>query len=810
MSNLLEKASILLTPTAYDDGKILSVKPSIVLGEELIVNGDFHSNVNNWTAISNAVLSWNDGTLKISNVTQGYGKATQSFTTILGKTYKLSFDGFVSTAAKFQYRIGTTQSGSNIAIVDSSSSQNISVTFVAQSTTTHLAFVVEDANTGVHINIDNVSVKEDLSGDFDFTRNSSATRVNSQGLIEDMQILGEDLVQNGNFSELGSELIPDGNFTNQAAVDYWQIASTGGVERATKSLENGFMRLTYDTASGGGAALYKNSLVQSGKSYKVTFRAKGTANSSFSSIGDNSNIPSNPQYVVSNPTLTNDWQDYEFYVPVSSATLRIYLASAQIGDTLDITNISVKEVGQDWTLFNASIVEGKLVCDNVLANTTIATQLGVVPTQKQVKLQYDVIVNSGAFRILLGSGGTSTVVTTSGTYTFYETSGTGNALNLQARSGGFDGSIDNISVIEITDDTNLPRIDYSPYSGAGTCGHWLFEPQSTNSITYSEDFANAAWTKTGNTVVTSNTVISPNGTLNGSTVSGLSGTGTNDLRFVKSENTANNTYTYSVYLKGSGTVRIQLSNGIDQGFDDTVTLTSSWKRHFLTSTFNSTTTTTLTANLDDLNGQTATQFDIWGAQLEQNSYATSYIPTSGSAVTRNQEAAFGSGNSSLINSTEGVLYAEVATLADDGTSRYISLSDGTQESAVAIWFSPTSNQILVFVKNSGTFTSVMLTTSYNTINFNKIAISYKVNNFSFWVNGVKVATDTSGNTFSSNTLTELAFDDGGGGNDFYGKTKCLAVFKEALTDDELECLTTDETSFSSFNALALANNYTII
>jgi hypothetical protein len=37
--------------------------------------------------------------------------------------------------------------------------------------------------------IDNVSVKEVLDGDFQFTRNSSATRVNSQGLIEDMQIL---------------------------------------------------------------------------------------------------------------------------------------------------------------------------------------------------------------------------------------------------------------------------------------------------------------------------------------------------------------------------------------------------------------------------------------------------------------------------------------------------------------------------------------------------------------------------------------------------------------------------------------------
>ena len=90
--------------------------------------------------------------------------------------------------------------------------------------------------------------------------------------------------------------------------------------------------------------------------------------------------------------------------------------------------------------------------------------------------------------------------------------------------------------------------------------------------------------------------------------------------------------------------------------------------------------------------------------------------------------------------------------------------------------------------------------------FNKIAISYAENNFALWVNGIKVLTDTSGNAPIG--LNNLSFNLGA--ENFFGKTKCLAVFKEALTDDELECLTTDETSYSSFTALALANNYTII
>ena len=42
MSNLLEKASIITTPTAYDDGRILSVKPNEnIYGSELVTNRNF-------------------------------------------------------------------------------------------------------------------------------------------------------------------------------------------------------------------------------------------------------------------------------------------------------------------------------------------------------------------------------------------------------------------------------------------------------------------------------------------------------------------------------------------------------------------------------------------------------------------------------------------------------------------------------------------------------------------------------------------------------------------------------------------------
>ena len=50
------------------------------------------------------------------------------------------------------------------------------------------------------------------NADFDFTRTSSATRVNPDYLIETVSINSANLVQNGNFSELGAEAITNGNF----------------------------------------------------------------------------------------------------------------------------------------------------------------------------------------------------------------------------------------------------------------------------------------------------------------------------------------------------------------------------------------------------------------------------------------------------------------------------------------------------------------------------------------------------------------------------------------------------------------------
>jgi hypothetical protein len=165
---------------------------------------------------------------------------------------------------------------------------------------------------------------------------------------------------------------------------------------------------------------------------------------------------------------------------------------------------------------------------------------------------------------------------------------------------------------------------------------------TTNLITYSEDFTQ--WSKTGTTDVSPNDNISPDGTQNASTVSGLTGSGSNDLYLIVGGNPASKTYSFSVYLKGSGTLRLQISNNVDQGINEIVTLTSDWKRHIVTGAFNST-SGNLSATLDD-NGATATQYNIWGAQLEEQHQATAYIKSDGIAAVRK------SSTTNLVNYSE--------------------------------------------------------------------------------------------------------------------------------------------------------------
>tara|TARA_R110000787_G_scaffold56471_1_gene129778 strand:+ start:814 stop:1926 length:1113 start_codon:yes stop_codon:yes gene_type:complete len=173
-------------------------------------------------------------------------------------------------------------------------------------------------------------------------------------------------------------------------------------------------------------------------------------------------------------------------------------------------------------------------------------------------------------------------------------------------------------------------------------------------------------------------------------------------------------------------------------------------------------------------------------QYEEGSYATSYIPTQGSAVTRVADACNNGGNEQVINSTEGVLYAEVANFANDSR---ICLNNGSTSNQISIRYDESLNKIECVLYNGSNQAIISHILSEVGL-FNKLAFKYKLNDFALWINSVEVGTDTSGTTFTEGTLSELDFDAGNGVLPFYGKVKDVRVYNTALTDQELAALTT--------------------
>lgn len=350
---------------------------------------------------------------------------------------------------------------------------------------------------------------------------------------------------------------------------------------------------------------------------------------------------------------------------------------------------------------------------------------------------------------------------------------------------------------------NVPRIDYS--SGEGSL---KLEPSRTNLLQYSEDFSQ--WNLIGITV-TSNSVISPNGSLNASKLVATSG-GSNK---VIAQSISAGTRTASVFAKKGEFEGLFIGTGTVGAFFNLNTHTfranyvssptsykieeygNGWYRYSLTFTISSSDNLYIAPNDNVSNtlaitGNGANGIYTWGASLEEGSFATSIINTKGSAVTRAAESCEGAGNEQVFNDNEGVLFAEVKALDTNvGINRKIVLGDGSFNNGIEFSFQTTNNNMQFIIRSStggAGITMNIQTTDFDVTEFNKIAISYKSNEGKVFVNGSQVGvTDTSVTTPTGINKLDLKFSTS---FDFNSIVKDIRVYNTALTDQELAALTT--------------------
>ena len=182
---------------------------------------------------------------------------------------------------------------------------------------------------------------------------------------------------------------------------------------------------------------------------------------------------------------------------------------------------------------------------------------------------------------------------------------------------------------------------------------------------------------------------------------------------------------------------------------------------------------------------------VTNAQLELGSYATSYVPTVASTVTRNADVISKTGISSLIGQTEGTIYAEIKVNKLIGTaSRYIfHISDGTANNRIYMAFSGASSNVLrgrIF--NGGTLQCSIDTSTITTTGTYKLALAYKNNDIVFYVNGVQIGVDTSA-TIPTCSKVDIGHNYAGASQLGDGITN-TNIFKTRLTNTELQSLTT--------------------
>ena len=335
-----------------------------------------------------------------------------------------------------------------------------------------------------------------------------------------------------------------------------------------------------------------------------------------------------------------------------------------------------------------------------------------------------------------------------------------------------------------------PRIDYLNDSN----GALLLEPERTNLVTQSNNTTTNAWghyNYTGGIIVDTYGYPSPNGKNEASrlvyTNSSLGSGGallTSNITLL-----ATGVYTISLWAKSvSGTKEFRFSPKSTASAGPAgsrITLTNQWKRYTHTFTNDGGTSRGFQFRLSEAEDSGDRTFDVWGMTIEEGSYETSTIPTSGSAVTRLADSCEQTPPDGVIGQTEGTVFLDFNVNAIQDNGRIFAIGDGGTNNRVLVRFE--TNGYLAFASTGGVF-QWSHTEATLSLGRHKMAIAYALNDVAFYVDGILVNSES---TYSVPVTDKfyIGTSEYGGAENTNMKINNSKLYNTRLSNSELAALT---------------------
>jgi hypothetical protein len=320
---------------------------------------------------------------------------------------------------------------------------------------------------------------------------------------------------------------------------------------------------------------------------------------------------------------------------------------------------------------------------------------------------------------------------------------------------------------------DLPRFDFNPTTLV--CKGLLIEEASTNLLSYSQDQSNAVWNVKTNVGVAASATIDPAGGTNAFTLTANA----NAVVFGRLlTGTIGLPYTYAIWIRrktGTGGVRMYVGDNVGQTITSQVS--SAWTRIPVSNT-----PTAITVRVYIQIDTSGDEIEVYGAQVEQKAFSTSYIPTTLLSVTRNADVATMTGTnfSDWYSAGAGGVVARVLPSTVSGTRPALQFDDATANEVIALRGNTTNPELVIVDGGSpqaqidaGT---IAANTAYN------LGAAWNTDNCAAAVNGGAAVTDTSA-TIPTVTQARLGSD---GTNYLNGNIQTLRYWPQRIINAEVQ------------------------